>query len=212
MTEKSTQIIRILLLVALAVLLASAVCVAFLPSAERETELAPVNFREDGSCDRDSSAGQKGVANGINMAEGDPTLLQHSEVVNVVIFICFSDETENTVMPSTLTTSVMDSFNGNSVSLFDYYRTLSYGAFTVRSIAPTRSVAYYVYNDIRSRSYYKCKPDSADRRRKPDRECGRLQRRPGGDRKAFRKVRGVGKRRQQCNPTVRLFVVCFVPR
>ena len=154
MKEKRVISIRTTLLIVLTILLVSAFCVAFFPQDRTlPDDCRPVNFYEDGSCDRQSS-GTPGVSTGIKAAEGDPTLLQHSEVLNVVIFICFSDETESTFLPSSLTNAVMDKFNGNSVSLFDYYRTLSYGAFTVRSVAPTKNIGYYVYKDARTRSYY----------------------------------------------------------
>lgn len=168
MKGKQTFYARYILLIALVLLLAGAICAAFFSSPSAFPE-RPVNFREDGTSDCVASGNVPGVTNGINRAEGDPSLLRHSEVVNVVIFLCFGDETPESVLPSALTTNVMGKFNGNSVSLFDYYRTLSYGAFSVRSVAPMQYTSYFVYKDSRSRSYYtKITAESGTQRYNPE--------------------------------------------
>ena len=110
----------------------------------------PRNYNENGTHSEITGTDNE---NGINLAEGDPTLLNHSEIYNIVIFICFSDETPSTEFPLSLTESIMDSFNGEW-SMADYYRNLSYGKFSVNTVSPMKNTAYYVYKDTRTREYY----------------------------------------------------------
>lgn len=119
-------------------------------SDESVVYFTPRNYNEDGT---HSDVISQSSDNGVNLAEGDPTLLDYGEVLNVVIFICFADEDISKVFPSSLTEEIADSFNGNS-SLSDYYSTLSYGDFTVKSVFPKKNTAYFVYKDKNSRSYY----------------------------------------------------------
>ena len=93
----------------------------------------------------------------INAAHGDPSLLEYGEIVNLVVLICFSDEIPSAEFPSADIQLLTERFNGEAFSLFDYYRTISYGALAVRSVFPTVSTgntAYYVYKAQNSRSYY----------------------------------------------------------
>ena len=110
----------------------------------------PRNYNENGTHSEITGSDKE---SGINLAEGDPTLLNHSEIYNIVIFICFSDETPSAEFPLSLTESIMDSFNGEW-SMADYYRNLSYGKFSVNTVSPMKNTAYYVYKDTRTREYY----------------------------------------------------------
>lgn len=101
-------------------------------------------------------------------AHGDPTLLERGEVTNVVIFICFSDETPLDSFPAVAMRSIEDRLNGDGFSLNDYYRTLSYGAFSVRSVLPTKetgSTLYYVFKAQNKRSYYENIKDESGSKR-----------------------------------------------
>lgn len=87
----------------------------------------------------------------------DVTLSQAGKITNVVIFICFSDESPAELLNSQFNDSFEERFNGESESLYDYYRALSYGTFNVTSIFPRYNEfgsAFFVYQTGKARSYY----------------------------------------------------------
>lgn len=103
----------------------------------------------------------------IHTAHGEPTLLDYGEIVNLVIFICFSGETASVEFPSSDLRLLEERFNADAFSVFDYYRTLSYDTFSVRSVFPdvsAGSTAYYVYKAKNTRSYYATRTSDSERR------------------------------------------------
>ncbi len=81
-------------------------------------------------------------------------LTDNDEIVNVVIFICFADESPTQVR-TTISDTIIDSFNGEENSLQDYYLSMSYGKFNLCSIFPYADEEnFYIYQDSHNRSYY----------------------------------------------------------
>lgn len=88
------------------------------------------------------------------------SLIDHNEVTNLVIFIYFNDETEEDFLTSITQNGIVDKFNGNTDSLYDYYKTISYGTFSAYSYFPkvynpyNGTNAYFAYKAPYARSYY----------------------------------------------------------
>lgn len=156
MTKKRVFLFVLLTLLVSAVALSA--CVS-LPS-ENETNDGDstvgrlVNLDEDGNgC---TVSGTETSCSSVLMSDGGGALLSQSEIVNVVIFICFADESV-TDARSTLDDSLISLFNGETQSLGDYYSELSYGAFSINTIFPyqdDQNTVFYVYRDAYARSYY----------------------------------------------------------
>ncbi len=88
-----------------------------------------------------------------NASGVDSGLTSLSSITNLVIFICFSDDTISEVRES-ISVDIINMFNADDNSLKDYYQNLSYGSLTINSIFPTINGDYYIYKDTRTRSYY----------------------------------------------------------
>lgn len=119
----------------------------------------PTNYNSDGSIGKCYHEDNYDSSSKLLLGSQTDSLLNHSEVTNVVIFIYFNDETESSFL-SSLNDTLISKFNGDTNSLLDYYRTLSYGTFSVRSVMPsyydasTGTNKYYVYKAPNPRSYY----------------------------------------------------------
>lgn len=151
MKKKLFRALPLIFVFAFALLIAGGAFAQSVFSDGEENSLLPRNYNEDGSV---SCGNSSFVASSVNLAQGDPSLLDYGEVLNVVIFICFSDEEISEEFPLSVTEEIADSFNGEC-SLADYYSSLSYGEFTVTSVFPKKNTAYFVYKDKNPRSYYK---------------------------------------------------------
>ena len=150
MKKKLFRALPLIFVFAFALLIAGGAFAQSVFSDGVDNSVLPRNYNEDGSV---SCGNPSFSASSVNFAEGDPSLLDYGEVLNVVIFICFSDEEISEEFPLSVTDEIADSFNGDC-SLADYYSSLSYGEFTVTSVFPKKNTAYFVYKDNNSRSYY----------------------------------------------------------
>ncbi len=87
---------------------------------------------------------------GILKADND--LLSSYNVTNVVIFIYFQGESKSAFLEAL--EGFDDNFNGDEISLKDYYSRLSYGAFEVNSIFAMENSQFCVYQASSYRSFY----------------------------------------------------------
>lgn len=87
---------------------------------------------------------------GILKADND--LLSSYDVTNVVIFIYFQGESKSEFLNSI--ENFDDHFNGDEISLRDYYSRLSYGTFEVNSIFAMENSQFCVYQASNNRSFY----------------------------------------------------------
>lgn len=75
-----------------------------------------------------------------------------NEIVNIVIYICFSDEHVN------LDNQMIDNYlNGANNSLTDYYNKISYGKINIHNINPIQNAQtgqIFIYRDNKPRAYY----------------------------------------------------------
>ena len=88
----------------------------------------------------------------INYAVTDATPL-FGEVTNIVVFICFADESEDTIRLA-FGENLYDAFEGEDDSLFDYYRDISFGKIIVHTLFPTANEELFVYKAPYARSHY----------------------------------------------------------
>lgn len=147
--KKYTARLLPLILILVFALVVSVGVTAFVRSETDEPTLSPRNYDEDGT--HTESAAKNG---GINFASGDPSLLKHGKVYNIVIFICFSDENPSRMFPSSTVEEIDRSLNGDNSSMKNYYESLSYGSFSVESKFVYNNTGYFVYRDSEPRSRY----------------------------------------------------------
>lgn len=100
--------------------------------------------------------------------KSDP-IVGYGNVTNVVIFICFADESPNAVR-SSVPSDLTDKFNGSDNSIKDYYNDLSYGMFSISSVFPTyNDGSFFIYRDAQPRSYYTSNDsESGPKRTRPE--------------------------------------------
>ena len=137
--KKYTARLLPLILILVFALVVSVGVTAFDRSEADEPTLSPRNYNEDGT--HSGSAAKNG---GINFASGDPSLLKHGKVYNIVIFICFSDENPSRMFPSSTVEEIDRSLNGDNSSMKNYYESLSYGSFSVESKFVYNNTGYFV--------------------------------------------------------------------
>ena len=159
--KKLKSVIFLVIVAVFSALLCVSCLDASVPLAENGTsqDSTPTNYNTDGSFGKSYRDETYPSPSKLLLGNETDSLLNHSEVTNVVIFIYFNDETESDFQ-SSLNDTLISKFNGDKNSLLDYYRTLSYGTFSVRSVMPsyydasTGSDKYYVYKAPNPRSYY----------------------------------------------------------
>ncbi|MBR1747196.1 MAG: M6 family metalloprotease domain-containing protein [Clostridia bacterium] len=105
---------------------------------------------------------------GLNYAVTDATPV-YGEIVNPVVFICFADEDVSSVR-SGVDEDLYDAFLGETDSVYDYYRALSFGRISVRSLFPDADGACFVYKAPYSRSHYAAVKKSASASRRYNEE------------------------------------------
>ncbi len=91
------------------------------------------------------------------------------DVTNVVIFICFADDSVSAVQASA-NEKLINYYIGEDNSLKDYYSTISYGKINIDTIFPKLGADYFVYQAPNSRSYYAAikKSASASKRKREE--------------------------------------------
>ena len=136
--KKLKSVIFLVIVAVFSALLCVSCLDASVPLAENGTsqDSTPTNYNTDGSFGKSYRDETYPSPSKLLLGNETDSLLNHSEVTNVVIFIYFNDETESDFQ-SSLNDTLISKFNGDKNSLLDYYRTLSYGTFSVRSVMPS---------------------------------------------------------------------------
>ena len=106
-------------------------------------------------CAAKNAAPVSSVTSKINAAAGgDDPIVNYGAAVNIVIFICFSDESPNAIR-SSIPSDFESRCNGDDNSIKDYYHDLSYGQFSFTSIFPVYNDGrFFIYQDEHTRSFY----------------------------------------------------------
>lgn len=149
MKKNLLRLLPIILIFLFALVLSLGVA-AFVRAQNDEVGLSPRNYNVDGTHSQTTSPDNRGI----NLASGDPSLLKHGKVYNIVIFICFSDENPSRMFSPEIINEINRGLNGDNSSLKNYYESLSYGAFSVESKFVYKNTGYFVYQDNNPRSYY----------------------------------------------------------
>lgn len=109
------------------------------------------------SCGKNTAVLEEYSSINYAVTDGKPV---YGEVTNVVIFICFSNEDADAVSDK-IDEDLIDIFEGEDNSLFDYYRDLSFGKIAVHSLFPSSGESCFVYKAPYARSHYAAVKKSA---------------------------------------------------
>ncbi|MBO5304073.1 MAG: M6 family metalloprotease domain-containing protein [Clostridia bacterium] len=139
-------ITRTILIIIATLLLSAVILVGVFSKNYEENVVGRLTIYDDDGATVIESKRKSGIL------KADNDLLSSYDVTNVVIFIYFQGESKSEFLNSI--ENFDDHFNGDEISLRDYYSRLSYGTFSVNSIFAMENSQFCVYQASNNRSFY----------------------------------------------------------